>query len=90
VHNPVFVDVLDSCQDLLHKLYGLSLIKSFSLHYVVKQFTPLCVLHDKMNVSFGFDNFVELYNVRVTENFEDTYFTGNAFDIGLFDDFLFL
>ena len=33
---------------------------------------------------------IELNDVRMAKNFEDADFPGDAFDVGLFDNFLFL
>ena len=88
--NPVFVNVLDSRQNLLHELDGLSFVKPFSLDDVIKELTSFSVLHDEMDVGFGLDDFIELDDVGVAEDFEDADLTGDAFDVGLFDDFLFL
>lgn len=86
----IFVDVLYACEDLLHEPDGFSFIETFSFDDVVKEFSAFRILHDEVDVCFGFDDFVELDDVGVTEDFEDTYFTGDAFDVRLFNDFLFL
>lgn len=63
MNNTVLVNVLNSCQDLLHEFYGFGFVKSFSFDDVIKEFTAFSVLHDEMDVGFGFDDFVELDDV---------------------------
>lgn len=43
-----------------------------------------------MDVSFGLNDFVELNDVGMAQNFEDADLSGNSFDVRLFDNFLFL
>ena len=90
MNDPVLVNVLDSCEDLLHELDGLCFVKALPFHNVIEKLTTLCVLHDEMNVSFGFNDFVELDDVGVTEDFKDADLSSDSFDVGLFYDFLFL
>ena len=90
VNNPILMNVINTGNDLLHKFDSLRLIKPFSFDNVIKQLTTLCIFHDEMNVCFGFDDFVELDDIWMTQYFKDTDFPGDSFNIRLFDNFLFL
>ncbi len=90
VNDAVLMNVLDTGEDLLHKLDGFGLIEAFSFDDVIEKFTAFSILHDEVDVGFCFDNFVELDDVGMAEDFEDANFASDAFDIGLFDNFLFL
>ena len=90
MYDTIFMNVLHTCNNLLHEFNGLRLIKSFSFDNIIEQLPTFCILHDKMNVSFRFDDFVELNDVRVTKYFKDTDLSSDSFDIRLFYDFLLL
>lgn len=64
--NSVLMNVLNSGQNLLHELDGLSFVEAFFFDDVIKEFTTFSVLHDEMDVGFGFDDFVELDDVGVS------------------------
>ena len=86
----VLVNVLDASEYLLHELDGFGFVEAFSFNDVIEEFAAFRVLHDEVDVGFGFDDFVELDEVGVAEDFEDADFASDAFDIRLFDNFLFL
>lgn len=84
------MNVINTGNDLLHEFDSLRLIKPFPFDNVIKQLSTLCVFHDEMNVSFCFDNFVELNDIWMTQYFKDTDFPGDSLNVRLFDNFLFL
>ena len=50
------MDILNSCQNLLHEGDGFLLIQSFFPDNIVKKLAPWCILHDEVNIGFSFDN----------------------------------
>ena len=90
VYDSVFVDVLHTCNDLLHEPDGFGFIEPLPFDDVVEEFTAFSILHDEVDVGFGFDDLVELDDVGMAEYFEDADFAGDTFDVWLFDNFLFL
>jgi hypothetical protein len=58
VNNAVLMDVLNSCKNLMHILGRLPLIQAFSLNDVVEELSPLCVLHNEVNICLGLDDLI--------------------------------
>lgn len=56
---------------------------------VVEELAIFHVLHDEKELFGGFDDFVELYDVGVSDQFENMYFSGDSFNVCDIDDFLF-
>lgn len=56
MHDPVFMNVFDPCQDLLHKIDRFLLIEPLSLYDVVEKLASFSVLHYQMNICLGFDD----------------------------------
>ena len=56
VNDADLVDILNPCQNLLHEGDGLLLIQPLFPDDVIKEFSPGRVLHNEMNICFGFDN----------------------------------
>lgn len=90
MNDSIFVDVLNTSKYLLHELDGFSLIESFFLDDVVEQLSTFCVFHNEMNVCFSLNDFVQLDNVGMSKYLQNANFAGDAFDVRLLDDFLFL
>lgn len=90
MNNSIFMDILNSRQNLLHKLDGFLLIESFSLDDIIEQLSTLCIFHYKVNVGFRLDDLIELDDIGMPEYFEDTNLSSDSFYIGLLNDFLFL
>lgn len=57
---------------------------------MVKKFTFADVLHNKEKLVWGFNDLIKLDDVRMTDLFEDVYFTGNPPNISYIYDFTFL
>jgi hypothetical protein len=53
VHDPIFVDVLDARQDLLHEVDRFILVEPLLLDDVVEEFAAGSVLHNEVDVGFG-------------------------------------
>lgn len=81
VYDSVFVDVLHTCNDLLHEPDGFGFIEPLPFDDVVEEFTAFSILHDEVDVGFGFDDLVELDDVGMAEYFEDADFAGDTFDV---------
>ena len=56
MHDANLMDILNSCQNLLHEGDGFLLIQSFFPDNIVKKLAPWCILHDEVNIGFSFDN----------------------------------
>ncbi len=65
----VLVNVLNSWQNLLHETDSFCLIESFPFYDVVEELPSLGILHDKVDVCFGLDYFIELDDVGMSEYF---------------------
>jgi len=52
----VLVNVLNSCQNLLHEGHCFLLVEPLSFDDVVEEFATLCVLHDEVDICFGLDD----------------------------------
>jgi hypothetical protein len=59
MYDTVFVYILDSCEKLLHEEDGFGLVESFFFDDVIEEFSSFSVLHDEVDVSFGFDDLCE-------------------------------
>lgn len=57
---------------------------------VVEELPARAVLHDEEEVLGGLDDFVELDEVGVADEFEDVYFAGDALDVRHVHDLLLL
>lgn len=55
MNNSDFVDVLDAGDDLLGEFDGFTLLYPFVFDDVVEEFATLGILHDEVNIRFGFD-----------------------------------
>lgn len=66
MHNSIFMNILNTSNDLLHEPYGLSLIETFSFDNIIEQLTALSIFHDEMNIGFGLDDLIELNDIGVS------------------------
>ena len=69
MNDPQLMHVLNSIDELPKKLTGLILFQSFFLYNVLKKLTFRNILHDKKKLFWGFYDFIELYKIRMTNNF---------------------
>lgn len=63
------VDVLEAENEASKVLSSKFFSESVSIHDQVKQLAALCKLHDQVQLVFGLDDFVELYDVGVSNRF---------------------
>jgi hypothetical protein len=75
------MDILNPCDDLLEELAGLFFFNSIVRNDVFEEFTATGILHDQIELAGGLDDFVELDDVGVADQFQDMNFSGNPFDI---------
>lgn len=80
------VNVLDSAYDLLENLASFSLSHSLFADNVVKKFSTFHVLHYKKEVFGGFNDFVQLDDVWVANEFQNVNLAGHSLDICHIDD----
>lgn len=91
------VQVIDTIDDLVKKSACLSLCQSllssrvlFFISDVIEQFTATAVLHDQKQVFWGLDYFVELDQVRMTDQFQNVDLPADSFNVADVCDLLFL
>lgn len=89
MNNVEFVHVLNTFDELPEEFAGFAFFESFFLDDLLKEFTLRDELHDEEELFGGFDNFVELDKIGVSDLFEDVYFAGDSFYIGNIDNFIF-
>lgn len=51
----IFVKILNSRENLMHKANSLFLINSFLLNNIIKEFSTICKLHNQINILFCFN-----------------------------------
>ena len=56
---------------------------------VVEELSPIAVLHDHVKFFFGLNNFIKLYNIWMSDLFENFDFSRNALHIFLIMDLVF-
>ena len=75
------MNILNSTNYLLKHFTGLFLIHTLFADDVVKEFSPLHVLHDQKQVFGSFDDLIKLNNIGMADEFEDMYFSSNPLHI---------
>ena len=90
MHYVLFVQILNSINDLLKESTSLSFSNSTLGYNVIKQFTATSVFHDQVELFLGFDYFIELDNILVPDHFENMYFSCHSFYISHIRNSIFL
>lgn len=85
MHDAVAMDVLHSCQQLLHEAHSLLLVQSPLLDDVFEELSALRVLHDQVDAVLGLNDLVELRDVGMPEYLQDADLPGDSFDVCLVD-----
>ena len=67
MHNSNFMNVLDPWDELVEHSSSLQFIDPLALDDVVEQFSPFHELHHQKKLFRGFDQFVELDDIGVTD-----------------------
>ncbi len=88
MNNFKLVTVLNSRNDLIKYFTGLIFIHAFFFDDVVEQFSLAQKLHDQKKVFWGFNDFIELYDVGVADQFKNVYFAGDSLHVGHVNDFV--
>lgn len=95
--NLQLVQVIDTVDNLVKKSTCLSLCQSlllsrvlFLISDVIEQFTATAVLHDQKQVFWGLDYFVELNQVRMTDQFQNVDLPAHSFNVTDVRDLLLL
>ena len=81
VHYIEFVNVLDSIDYLLEEPASFLLLDSLVGNNVVEQFSAGGVLHNQKQLFRGFDDFVQLDDVYVSQKLQNVYFSTHSLHI---------
>lgn len=84
-----FMHMLDAVDQLMKELFGLGLLYSLLFDDVVEKLSLFHVLHHQKELLRSFDDFVELDDEGVSNQFEDVYLSENSFRVGEVVDFVF-
>jgi len=76
--------------ELLEVLAGLFFFQTLMLNNNVEQLASANEFHDQVEVLFGFNNFIDLYNVGVVQLLENFDLPADSFDIFFVFDSWFL
>lgn len=79
------MDVLNSCQQLLHKPNSFLLSEPPLLDDMLEQFSALRVLHNQVYAALGLNDLIELRDIGMPEYLQDADLSGDSFDICLVD-----
>ena len=82
------VDVFDSGNELQVEFAGLFFAETGVSDNIVEQFSPICVLHYHVEFFFGFDYFVQLNDIWMSDLLEDFDFSCNPLNVFLVVDFV--
>ena len=83
------VEVLNACEYLVEKSACLTVLQPALFYDVVEQFAPTRVLHDQKQLLGCLDNFIELHDVRVSDDFQNVDLTHDSSDVSLVLDLVF-
>lgn len=79
--NTQLVDILDSANEFLKQLTSVFLSESLILHDNVEQLATVYEFHHEVEVFFGFNDLVDLYNVGVVQLLKNFDFSANSFNV---------
>eukprot|EP00359_Climacostomum_virens_P010557 CAMPEP_0204907666 /NCGR_PEP_ID=MMETSP1397-20131031/6761_1 /ASSEMBLY_ACC=CAM_ASM_000891 /TAXON_ID=49980 /ORGANISM="Climacostomum Climacostomum virens, Strain Stock W-24" /LENGTH=132 /DNA_ID=CAMNT_0052076901 /DNA_START=1125 /DNA_END=1520 /DNA_ORIENTATION=+ len=88
--NSEFVEVFEAREDLLVELASLDFVEPCVSHNVVEELASTRVLHNQVELLGGLDDFVHLYDVRVTQQLQDVDFPSHSLNVGSVTDPIFL
>ena len=63
------MQVLDSSQDLVEEAAGLSVLQAALLYNVIEELATRGILHYQKQLFGRFNNFIELNNIRMSDDF---------------------
>lgn len=84
------MQVLNTRKNLVEKTACFLVWQAFLFYDVVKEFTTWHKLHNQEELPRRLDDFVQLDNIRVSDNFKNLYFSHHSRNIGLVFNFVFL
>jgi len=93
MHDAQLVQVFDATDDLLEEFARFSLFELLLLHDVVEEFAATDELHDQEKLFWSLNDFKELDDVRVSNEFENVDLTRHSLhiciarDLALLEDF---
>lgn len=97
MNNIELMNVLNTTNDLLEYFAGFRLRDSaimkgllFALNDIIEELSALHVFHDEKQLLWGFDDFVQLNDTRMTDELQDMNLSTDALHICHIDDFLLL
>ena len=75
------VDVFNACNELLVQSNSCLLMKSLMTNDVIEEFSILAVFHDKKQLTFSFDDLIQLYHVWVSDFLENLDLSTDSLDV---------
>ena len=79
--NIKLMNVFDSSNNLLEEFACLIFLEPSISNYIVEELTSTCILHNEVQLFWGLDNFIKLYDVWVANKLENVDFSGYSFYI---------
>ena len=73
--------VFNPSNNLLEESAGFLLFDSLYLHNVIKKFASTSVFHYKIKFFLGFDDFIKLHHLRMSNDLENVDFSRNSLNI---------
>jgi hypothetical protein len=89
VHDIQPADVFNASNNLLEESTGLLLLDPLYLHNVVEKLASTCIFHNKIEFFLRLNDFIKLYNLRVSNDLENVNFSGNSLNIRHIANFAF-
>lgn len=90
MNNTEFVQVLNSCDNLVKEPASFRFLDPLVLNYKIKKLSTACVLHDKVELFRSLDYLIELNDVRMPDQLQYMYLSGDPLDVADILDFLLL
>lgn len=82
------MQIIDSTNDLLKELAGLSLLHPLMLDNILKQLSPTRILHNQVQLLARLYDLIQLYYIGVSNQFQDMDLPRNSLHIRNFWDFV--
>jgi hypothetical protein len=82
--------IVHPCIDLLEKLASFVFLEPRVSHNIVKELPPTGVFHNEVELLGGLNYFIELDNVRMSNQFKNVDLSGHSFDVRDISDSIFL
>lgn len=84
------VEVLDASEDLVEEPARFAILQSSLLDDVLEKFASAGILHYQEELFGRFDDFIQLHDVRVSNDFQNVNLSHHSRDVSLVFDFIFL